>query len=76
MSQDAPTMFELRIAGHLRTVLVDFGVPLEQPRSPCIRLGDAYIPILSCRDWWGDELRDELTADHLLAIGKQLRGVA
>lgn len=70
-SFEGRVLFEVTVADRRRTVFVEFGDPVWEPRSPSIRLGDVWVPILSCRDWFGDELRDDLTAAALGEIERE-----
>lgn len=66
-------MVDLTVSDRQGTFFVDFGEPQNAPSGLCVWLCEKWLPVVSCRDWYGDERRDELTAANLLEIVGHIR---
>lgn len=65
-------MFAITLDGRRQTVWLDFGEPLMDTQGLAVRFGKVFLPVKSCRDYFGDERRDDLTAKSLAEIAEQL----
>ena len=72
---EPPILCVVTIGDRKTTCFVDLGALADIPVGLVIHVGDRFVPILSCRDWFGDERRDELTAQAIREIAAQA-GVA
>lgn len=64
----------ITLRGAPASVFVDFGSRTTDPGHLCVRHGEGWLPVLSCRDIYGDEVRDDLTSANLAEMTEQLGG--